>query len=109
MVCGAAGGRVDPLQLRCCDLTQVRSDALLASVRSRLRRDHGFTRESGRAFGVNAVWSPAPSGAAMTPQADHPAGAPLACAGYGSTVMVTAAMGFAAASQAIDLILRSQR
>jgi tRNA A37 threonylcarbamoyladenosine dehydratase len=109
MVCGAAGGRTDPLQLRCCDLTQVRSDALLASVRSRLRRDHGFTRESGRAFGVNAVWSPAPSGAAMTPQADHPAGAPLACAGYGSTVMVTAAMGFAAASKAIDLILRSQR
>ena len=109
LVCGAAGGRVDPLQLRCSDLTQVRSDALLASVRSRLRRDHGFTREAGRAFGVNAVWSPAPSGAAMTPQADHAVGAPLACAGYGSTVMVTAAMGFAAASQAIDLILRSQR
>ncbi len=109
VVCGAAGGRIDPLQLRCCDLTLVRSDALLSSVRSRLRRDHGFTREAGRAFGVSAVWSPAPSGAAMAPAADHSAGAPLACAGYGSTVMVTAAMGFAAAAQTIDRILGAQR
>jgi tRNA A37 threonylcarbamoyladenosine dehydratase len=32
------------------------------------------------------------------------AGSPLACAGYGSTVMVTASMGFAAAARAIELI-----
>jgi tRNA A37 threonylcarbamoyladenosine dehydratase len=33
-------------------------------------------------------------------------GAPLACAGYGSIVTVTAAMGFAAAAAAIDQVLQ---
>jgi tRNA A37 threonylcarbamoyladenosine dehydratase len=33
-------------------------------------------------------------------------GAPLACAGYGSIVTVTAAMGFAAAAAAIDQMLQ---
>jgi ATP-dependent Clp protease protease subunit len=33
-------------------------------------------------------------------------GAPLACAGYGSIVTVTAPMGFAAAAAAIDLLLQ---
>jgi len=31
---------------------------------------------------------------------------PLACSGYGSVVMVTAAMGFAAASDAVAALLR---
>jgi tRNA A37 threonylcarbamoyladenosine dehydratase len=119
-VCGAAGGRTDPLSLVRTDLAFTRADALLASVRARLRREHDFSREPGRAFGVQAVWSAAPASAARPTQtlrrqttdgASAPdavpavAGAPLACSGYGSVVMMTAAMGFAAASGAIDAVL----
>lgn len=100
MMCGAAGGRQDPLRLKRGDLALVRGDALLASVRARLRRDHSYPREKGRAFGVPVICSDEPvSGAPV-----GSAGAPLACAGYGSVVTVTAAMGFAAAAWAISVI-----
>jgi tRNA A37 threonylcarbamoyladenosine dehydratase len=106
-VSGAAGGRTDPLALRSADLALTSGDALLASVRSRLRRDHGFSRESGAPFGVNAIFAPAP-GVARAPPDDAasrgPAGAPLACAGYGSIVTVTASMGLAAAAWAIGVL-----
>ena len=104
-VCGAAGGRTDPLALVRSDLALTRADALLASVRARLRRDHGFSREPQRPFGVPALWSPAPPSAPSPPASLSEAGAPLACAGYGSVVMVTAAMGFAAAAGAVDALL----
>lgn len=108
VVCGAAGGRTDPLALRRSDLADARGDALLASVRARLRRDHAFPRERGTRFGVEAIWSPAPSGGAR-PESPGEAGMPLACAGYGSVVMVTAAMGFAAAARAVDAVLEAAR
>ncbi len=120
VVCGAAGARTDPLRLRRTDLALTRGDALLASVRARLRREHGFSREAGRRFGVPAIHSdeppyvvPAQSGAAcegFAPDAVDAVpglpGAPLACAGYGSVVTVTAAMGLAAAAWVIDAIAR---
>ncbi|MFN9775057.1 MAG: ThiF family adenylyltransferase [Burkholderiales bacterium] len=108
VVCGAAGGRLDPLALRRSDLADAVGDALLASVRARLRRDHAFPRERGARFGVEAIWSPAPAGGAR-PEAPGEAGMPLACAGYGSVVMVTAAMGFAAAGDALEALLRPLR
>ncbi len=113
--CGAAGGRRDPLRLTCDDLAHARGDSLLASLRSRLRRDYGFPAAAGasgadqaraRRFGVAAIHSTepvdgeAPSGDAGAGQG----GAPLACAGYGSIVTVTAAMGLAAASRAVDAL-----
>ena len=103
VVCGAAGGRTDPLDLRRSDLTEVRSDALLAAVRARLRREHGFSREAGVRFGVTALWAPAPPGGVQTLVSGE-AGMPLACAGYGSLVTVTAAMGLAAASEALRVL-----
>ena len=124
IVCGAAGGRTDPLRLASDDLALTRGDALLAGVRARLRRDHGFSREAGRRFGVLAVYSTEPparttaggrAGAAVAagvdagPDAGPDAGAnamagggaPLSCAGYGSLVTVTAPMGMAAAALAM--------
>ncbi len=112
-VCGAAGGRIDPLALVRTDLVFSRSDALLASVRARLRRDHGFSRRTDQPFGVPAVWAPAPPEGAQRADvlggahASGSAGAPLACSGYGSVVMVTAAMGLAVASGVIDAVLNA--
>lgn len=114
VVCGGAGAVADGLSLRRADLALVRNDPLLASVRARLRREHGFPREAGRRFGVTALHfdaqrrrEPAAAGVACAPgaPATRP-GAALACAGYGSLVTVTAPMGFAAAGLAIEAALR---
>ncbi len=110
VVCGAAGGRTDPLQLRVEDLARTQGDALLSAVRARLRRHHGFARPAkGQKalpprFGVEAIFSPEQI-AGTRPQVEG-GGMPLACAGYGSLVTVTAAMGLAAASRTLDILLR---
>jgi tRNA A37 threonylcarbamoyladenosine dehydratase len=120
VTCGAAGGRTDPLRLQCEDLARTSGDSLLSSLRARLRRSYGFAAAAGitnrdlaraRRFGVPAIFSAEPrSGTGPrdggTEAEGGRGGAPLACAGYGSIVTVTAAMGFAAASRAIDLVLQ---
>jgi len=109
VVCGAAGGRTDPLRLRRDDLARTTGDALLASVRARLRREHGFERRAGVKFGVTAIWSDEPSPAPRSGKVPAAgAGFALSCAGYGSIVTVTAAMGFAAASFAIARLSRGR-
>ncbi len=128
IVCGAAGARTDPLMLRRSDLALVRGDALLSSVRSRLRRDFGFSRSAGEAFGVPAVHSietprPGEPGCVIDASSGIEAGgghivdadvlgapgAPLACGGYGSLVTVTAPMGFAAAAAALSFLTAPAR
>lgn len=104
IVCGAAGGRTDPLSLAREDVALVRGDALLSSVRARLRRDFEFAREAGRRFGVSAIYSRQPRGGAVR---DDSAGSALACSGYGSIVTVTASMGLAAAQAALETLLRT--
>jgi tRNA A37 threonylcarbamoyladenosine dehydratase len=121
VVCGGAGAVTDALGLRRADLALVRGDPLLAAVRARLRREHGFPREAGRRFGVTALYfdaqrvravPDAPGAECALPGEEGPeakpagrGGAPLACAGYGSLVTVTAALGFAAAGLAIEAAL----
>ncbi len=107
IVCGGAGGRTDPLQLRQGDLADSRHDPLLASLRARLRREHGFPRAGKGRFGVPALWFDAPGPGGIAPAGGS--GTPLACAGYGSLVTVTAPLGFAAAGLALQraLALRS--
>ena len=100
IVCGGAGGRTDPLRLRRDDLALTKGDALLASLRARLRREQGFSREPGRRFGVEAIYSDEPMAGGRAGEAP---GAALSCAGYGSLVTVTAAMGMAAAARALEL------
>lgn len=109
VVCGGAGGRRDPLRLARGDLASTRGDALLAAVRARLRREHGFPREAGRVFGVVAVHSNEPMAGQGPASGEGGARAPLACAGYGSTVTVTAAMGLVAAQTVIDRLLSAGR
>ncbi|MCD0504745.1 tRNA threonylcarbamoyladenosine dehydratase [Bordetella petrii] len=126
LLCGGAGGKTDPLALRAGDLSQAVNDALLAKLRNTLRRQHGYPKASnaqGKALkrvprmGVRALWFDQPAilpaaweraaeagddlGAAPQPAA--PQG--LSCAGYGSVVMVTAAMGMAVANEALRLAL----
>ncbi len=116
ITCGAAGGRTDPTRIRCADLARALGDPLLSKVRYRLRRRHGFARESHDrrpAFGVDAIYSDEPVRRPVAPlplAAEGPAvrafHASLACAGYGSSVVVTAPFGFAAAARAVERIIR---
>jgi len=111
LLCGGAGGKTDPL---------------VAKLRNKLRREHGFPRASdanGKVrkrvprMGVRALWFDQPAilpdawtravegeddmGAAGTRAA--PQG--LSCAGYGSVVTVTAAMGLAAANEVLRWVV----
>lgn len=118
LVCGGTGAKRDALGLRRSDLAEVRNDALLAKLRSRLRREQGYPAGSlkgkARRLGVDCLWldQPMPVSDALLQcdadgQALPPAG--LHCGGYGSAAHVTAAVGLAAAGAAIDLIVSDQR
>jgi tRNA A37 threonylcarbamoyladenosine dehydratase len=110
ITCGAAGGRIDAARITSGDLASIAGDPLLAKVRQRLRRDYAFPRDEVRKkkFQVLAIYSdepvqrPAPGCDATD---DFVGG--LACAGYGSSVAVTATMGFVAASAAITQLARA--
>jgi tRNA A37 threonylcarbamoyladenosine dehydratase len=106
VTCGAGGGRIDPTRIRRDDLARVAGDPLLAKLRYRLRRRHGFPREDRRGrvrrFGIEAIYSDEPVQPPRTDAAAADAALPstqgLACSGYGSSVAVTAPLGFAAAA-----------
>jgi tRNA A37 threonylcarbamoyladenosine dehydratase len=92
------------------DLATVTHDPLLASLRQRLRKHHRAPRSG--PMGLPCVSSREP--VLRPPAACEPgeplepgfaAGAPLACAGYGSTVTVTATFGMVAAGQALEQAL----
>jgi len=100
VVCGAAGGKSNPLNLRRDDLGRTAHDALLARIRDRLRREYGIRPRKNGKFGVACVYLEEParkSGVCTTGK--------LSCAGYGSAVTVTAPMGFAAAAWCLEQLV----
>lgn len=116
VVCGGAGGKTATTALRASDLSVTQNDALLAKLRNTLRRQHGYPRAAAAAgkaprripkMGVRAVWFDQPAVLPALWQTDDAASGPqgLSCAGYGSSVMVTATMGMAAAGEAIQWLL----
>jgi tRNA threonylcarbamoyladenosine dehydratase len=132
---GGAGGRTDPTRVEVADLSRTLQDALASKVRARLRKEYGFPRDPKKKFGIECVFSQepikrplqGPGGFSQPPtgtgaeqcSANPPCrpasadscelpvdgGAGLACAGYGSSVAVTAAFGFAAAARVLAGIL----
>lgn len=115
---GGAGGLMDPTRTEVTDLSRTVQDALASKVRARLRKEYGFTRDPKKKFGVECVYSqeqavqPGAGANRRHTTTDSCAlssealdgGAGLACAGYGSSVAVTAAFGFAAAARVLSAI-----
>ncbi len=93
VVCGGAGGKTDPTRIQAVDLSATEQDPLLSKLRYQLRKSNGFPR-SGRMRVPVVYCRQAP---VSSPDCDP--SARLACAGYGSLVTVTAALGMAAAAQ----------
>lgn len=107
---GGAGGRLDPSKIKTADLAKVTNDRLLAKVRNLLRRDYDFPKGEKTKFAIQAVYS---DELVVMPDAACEPGALLSdtsitglnCAGYGSSVCVTAPFGFAAAALALQHLL----
>jgi tRNA A37 threonylcarbamoyladenosine dehydratase len=108
---GGAGGQLDPTRIRIDDLALTIQDPLLSKVRGQLRKQHGFPRGPKSRFKVSAVYSDEPLIYPDAPACDISQGAEhletganyagpvgLNCAGFGSSVCVTASFGFAAAA-----------
>lgn len=123
---GSAGGQVDPTRIEICDLSRTEQEPLLALVRKRLRRLHGFPRGTKNKFGIDAVYSTEPvrqpvvcetgdadeennistnvssNDSSNDLTSDSTSGITgLHCDGYGSAVVVTASFGFVAAGHVL--------
>lgn len=99
---GAAGGKRRAERVEVEDIATATHDPLLASLRQRLRKQHGLARSG--PMGVRCVFSresvtlPA-AGACGTTDGS------LNCAGYGSSVMVTATFGLVAAGDVVAQLM----
>ena len=127
---GSAGGRLDPTRIKVVDLSAVTNDKLLAKVRNILRREYQFSQatnsKKSAKFNIACVYSDEPvltpntvetnaiigddalraSTNAAAGDAKNPrAITGINCAGYGSSVCVTAPMGFTLAALAINLMI----
>ncbi len=95
---GAAGGKRQPQRVEVADLAEATHDPLIAALRQRLRKHHGAACSG--PIGLVCVYSREP---VLRPAgADATVDAGLNCHGDGSTVMVTAAFGLAAAAAALE-------
>lgn len=108
-----AAGRLDPTQIMAGDLCETRQDHFARDVRKFLRRRHGI--DCKKPTGIYAVWSREPGQKALCFESDQVAGIPdVAPSAPGirgphcqaSAVFVTAAMGMAAASVAVRVLLQ---
>lgn len=101
---GGAGGQVDPTRIDVRDLARTEQEPLLKKVRRRLRNEYGFPRGEKNKFHVDAVFSMEPlrfpeGEQSCSLDADERAGVTgLNCAGFGSSMVVTASFGMVAAA-----------
>lgn len=114
---GGAGGQLDPTKIELADLTLAYNDPLLAKVRNALRRDHNFSRNPKRRFGVDCVFSteqlryPQADGSVCQQKPQTEGSMRLDCSGgFGAASVVTASFGLAAVSKLlVKLISNSER
>lgn len=100
VIAGAAGGKRRAEAVALADLADVTHDPLLASLRQRLRKQHGAPRSG--PIGLRCVYS---RESVALPGAECAVEGSLNCAGYGSAVTVTASFGLVAASAALEFVL----
>ncbi|CAB3756065.1 tRNA cyclic N6-threonylcarbamoyladenosine(37) synthase TcdA [Paraburkholderia solisilvae] len=119
---GGAGGQLDPTRIRIDDLAQTIQDPLLSKVRAQLRKHHGFPRGPKAKFKVSAVYSDEPliypeaAVCDIDEEAGHVATSPghagpvgLNCAGFGSSICVTASFGLAAVAHVLRALAQRER
>lgn len=112
VVCGGAGGKSDPTCVSCADLAFATNDRLLKLTRKTLRRFYEYPTEASREpFGASAIYSTQNarfpwSDGTVRDESEPGSGLKLDCeSGFGTATQVTGAFGFAAAAEAIRLLL----
>ena len=115
VVCGSAGGRIDPTMVRVRDLSRTEHDAMLALIRKKLRSEFNFPKSPKRYFGVPAVYSlenvryPQADGTVcgIRPAVDGDAALKLDCgSGLGAATHITGAFAFAMVGRALQMLLK---
>jgi tRNA A37 threonylcarbamoyladenosine dehydratase len=96
IICGGAGGKLDPSRIKAADLAKTTQDPVLSKIRYSLRKEYGFSSDPKKKLGVTAIYSDEPR--------QGVASGGLSCAGYGSAVTVTATFGFIAAAEVLTLL-----
>ena len=96
---GGAGGQVDPTRIEVRDLARTEQEPLLKKVRKLLRAQYGFSRGEKQKYHIDAVFSMEPL---RYPEAEdaceiESSVTGLNCAGFGSSMVVTASFGMIAA------------
>ena len=111
---GSSGGKRNPSMIRVSDLARTISDPLLSKVRRELFGRYKFAKDSKRKFYIDAVYSeeqmvyPHPDGSVNQQKPAIKEGTKLDCSGgFGSSTMVTGSFGFAAASRAVEICLKT--
>jgi tRNA A37 threonylcarbamoyladenosine dehydratase len=99
-VIGGAGGQLDPTKIEVRDLARTEQEPLLKKVRKILRAQYGFAKGEKHKYHIDAVFSMEPlrypeAGDACEIDANSITG--LNCAGFGSSMVVTATFGMVAA------------
>jgi tRNA A37 threonylcarbamoyladenosine dehydratase len=100
VICGGAGGKLDPSRIKAADLAKTTQDPVLSKIRYALRKEYGFSNDPKKKLGVTAIYSDEPR--------QGVASGGLSCAGYGSAVTVTATFGFVAAAEVLKLLQKQQ-
>ncbi|CDG81201.1 tRNA cyclic N6-threonylcarbamoyladenosine(37) synthase TcdA [Janthinobacterium agaricidamnosum] len=105
---GSAGGQTDPTRIEVRDLARTEQEPLLKRVRKLLRNNYGFPRGMKNKFNVDAVFSMEPltfpdTGEVCSVDGDERGGGVtgLNCAGFGSSMVVTATFGMIAAAHTL--------
>jgi tRNA A37 threonylcarbamoyladenosine dehydratase len=102
IVIGGAGGQLDPTKIEVRDLARTEQEPLLKKVRKILRAHYGFARGEKNKYHIDAVFSMEPLRYPQSGDGDACAVDPnsitgLNCAGFGSSMVVTATFGMVAA------------
>ena len=102
IVIGGAGGQLDPTKIEVRDLARTEQEPLLKKVRKILRARYGFARGEKNKYHIDAVFSMEPlrypqSGDGDACEVDPNSITGLNCAGFGSSMVVTATFGMVAA------------
>jgi tRNA A37 threonylcarbamoyladenosine dehydratase len=102
IVIGGAGGQLDPTKIEVRDLARTEQEPLLKKVRKILRARYGFARGEKNKYHIDAVFSMEPlrypqSGDGDACDVDANSITGLNCAGFGSSMVVTATFGMVAA------------
>ena len=111
---GSAGGQVDPTRIEVRDLARTEQEPLLKKVRKVLRTQYGFPRGEKTRFNIDAVFSmeplryPEDDAACSVDGDDRHSVTGLNCAGFGSSMVVTATFGMVAASHVLNRLAAVQ-